>query len=302
MADSGRSTDRLATSLSKQEIDLSFTGAKGVLYKVGKDALSTEVLKSTDATEIRHIATPVLIVHGTQYDPGKTGLPNPHLTFAHVVRTNMSDDLAGVSFGWFSAPFNLRNQLKSFLHGRATIYGLANKGLASQIDPLRELIALLPPEWTAVCHSIGCELLRRTLASHPNVTKPTRVLLLSGDLDEGAFQRFSEVNGIQVLAVRAVADRSLWFSRFRRRTAPFWKGQRPRSGQWMDLYFYPDLIEKGGRWSFSYRHRRRFWDHMSTFEFQEPWVLYNQFLRNGLPSQVPDTGILRSPEDGLPQR
>lgn len=293
MAESVASGDRLGTSLSSDRVALSFTGSEGALYRVGSNALSAEVLQPTDGRELRCVAAPVLIIHGTQYDPGKTGLSNPHLTFAHVVRANMRSDLTGVSFGWFSAPLNFRNQFKALRLGSATVYGLAHKSLASEIPSLGRLIGLLPPRWTAICHSMGCELLRRALASHPDMSKPMRVLLLSGDLDERAFEQFSDVYGIQVLAVRAKADHTLSFSRFRQQSSPYWSGRAPRRGEWLDLVFYPELIEKGGRWSARYGRRRRFWDHMSTFEFQQPWAIYSEFLRDGLPLRLPDGKLLR---------
>jgi hypothetical protein len=285
--------DRFASRLTDEVRRLSFTGHKGALYAVRSDGGRADVAGAAELAHLKALTGAVLLVHGSQYDPSRVGLPNPYSTFAHVVRTHLDSNLTGVSFGWYSAPWSIRNQFAAFFRGSFSVYALARRNLDPQVQPLAALIRALPPEWSAVCHSVGCELIRRALDSDPLLPRPRRVLLLSGDLREALFDRFAATSGIEVLAVRSKSDRPLGRSAFRKESQPFWAGKAQRTSAWTDLMFYPESLEKGGRWSLRYRHRRRFWDHMATFEFDQPWNVYNGFLRNGLPVSASPSTCLR---------
>jgi hypothetical protein len=100
---------------------------------------------ATDLAHLRTVAGAVLLVHGSQYDPGRVGVPNPYSTFAHVLRSRLDPSLTGVSFGWNSAPFNLKNQLTAFFRGSLSVYGLARRNLDGQVPTLTALIRALPP-------------------------------------------------------------------------------------------------------------------------------------------------------------
>jgi hypothetical protein len=270
--------DRLATTLPEAVRRLSFSAYRGVLHTVREDGgLGTPVGPSERAA-LKDVSNVVLLVHGSQYDPSRTGLPNPHATFGHVVRTHLDAKLTAVSFGWDSAPWSVKRQFAALFRGSLGVYVLARRNLDKHVPPLRTLIAALPPDWSAVCHSLGCELLLRTLDADPTLPRPRRIVLLSGDLREASFDRMAAASGMQVLAVRARRDFALSRSHFRRESRGFWTGRARRTSAWTDLMFYPERFEKGGRWSFRYSKKRRFWDHMSTFEFAQPWGVYNRFL------------------------
>lgn len=275
--------DRFTRTLTEDARAISFAGYRGALHAVRRDGGRDTQVAAADLARLRDLTGAVLLVHGSQYDPGRVGLPNPFSTFAHVVRSHLAPTLTGVSFGWNSVPFNLKNQFAAFFRGRFSVYGLARRNLDGQVAPLSTLIRALPPVWSAVCHSLGCELIQRALVADPSLPRPARMLLLSGDLREGTFDRLAAASGIQVLAVRSHGDRALGGSAFRGESRVYWNGTAMRTAVWTDLAFYPERLEKGGRWSLRYKHRRRYWDHMATFEFAEPWMVYNQFLIAGPP-------------------
>lgn len=283
------SAGRFARSFSSDVQRLSFTGDRSILRTIRFDGTRSFAAETKDLKSLRNLRSVVLIVHGTQYDPRRAGLLNPHATFAHVIRSHLDSTLYGVSFGWFSVPFSIKNQLLSFGSLTPTIYGLARKRLDEETIPLSKLIGALPPQWSAICHSLGCELLQLTLETHPALPKPRRILLLSGDLREDAFDHLALAAKISVLAVRSEADFPLARSAFRRESKPFWSGKKLRRSKWVDMVFDPEELGKGRRFSFSYSNRRRFWDHMAAFEFDEPWQVYNDFLTGGLPlrSNIP---------------
>ena len=274
---------RFAKAFAGDTERLSFTAVRGVLNTISADGSPAAEAAASSLEALRGLPGVVLMVHGTQYDPSRIGLPNPHSTFSHVVRSHLSSELTGVSFAWFSAPLSFKNQFLSFRRGAPTVYGLAKKSLKEQIAPLSRLIEAFPPQWSAVCHSLGCELIRITLESNPHLPKPRRMLLLSGDLREDALDRLSFAEGLEVFAVRSESDFPLSRSGFRKESKPFWKGEQARRSKWVDFVFSPAELEKGRRFSFDYNNRRRYWDHMATFEFGETWKVYNDFLVHGLP-------------------
>lgn len=290
---SAQAADRFTRTLSDEVRSLSFAGHQGMLHAVRGDGGRGAAIGPADLAHLRSLSGAVLLVHGSQYDPGRVGLPNPYSTFAHVVRSHLDASLTGVSFGWNSAPFNLKNQFAAFFRGRLSVYSLARRNLDEQVAPLTVLIRALPPAWSVVCHSLGCELIHRVLAADPSLPRPARVLMLSGDLREARFDQLAKAGGIQVLAVRAHGDLALARSAFRTESRVYWNGTAARTAAWTDLTLYPEMLEKGGRWSFRYKHRRRFWDHMSTFEFDAPWTAYNRFLVNGPPVTAAETTALR---------
>jgi hypothetical protein len=275
--------DRFARTLADDVRALSFSGYRGALHAVRHDGGLGAPAGNADLAHLRQTSGVVLLVHGSQYDPKRVGLPNPYSTFAHVVRSQLDPSLTAVSFGWNSVPFNVKNQFAALFRGRFSVYSMARRNLGEQKAPLIRLIRALPSAWSAVCHSLGCELIHRTLAADPSLPRPRRLLLLSGDLREASFDQLATASGIQVLAVRSHRDFALARSAFRNESAAFWSGRATRSAAWTDLTFHPEQLEKGGRWSLRYKHRRRYWDHMATFEFREPWATYNAFLVNGPP-------------------
>jgi hypothetical protein len=119
------------------------------------------------------------------------------------------------------------------------------------------------------------------------------MLLLSGDLREAHFDRIAAASGIEVLAVRSHRGFPLARSAFRKESRAFWADTAPRSAAWTDMTFYPERLEKGGRWSLRYKHRRRYWDHMATFEFHQPWSTYNRFFVSGPPVAAEASTTLR---------
>lgn len=296
LADSAPPADRFTKVLTEDVRALSFTSHKQVLHAVRDDGGPAGKVEPADLSRLHTLDRVVLLVHGSQYDPERTGLLNPYSTFAHVVRSHLDPSVTAVSFGWYSAPFSVKNQLIAWFRGSLMVYGLARKSLESQLQPLDALIRALPPTWSAICHSVGCELIRRTLDADSSLPRPRRMLLLSGDLREDLLDQFAATNHVQVLAVRSWRDLPLARSHFRKSSGPYWTGERQRTSQWTDLMFSPDLLEKGGRWSFRYSRRRRFWDHMATFEFAEPWSTYNQFLLSGPPVAPAAASALRHRE------
>jgi hypothetical protein len=285
--------NRFTRTLTEEVRALSFTGYKGMLHAVHGDGGRGAPIEARDLTHLSALNGVVLLVHGSQYDPGRVGPPNPYSTFAHVVRSHLDPSLTGISFGWNSAPFNLKNQFAAFFRGSLSVYGLAGRNLDGNVPPLTALIRAFPPVWRAVCHSLGCELIQRTLAADPSLPRPKRMLLLSGDLREARLDRLAAADGIEVLAVRSDRDFPLARSAFRKESRAFWAGNAPRIGLWTDLTFHPEALEKGGRWSLRYKHRRRYWDHMATFEFGEPWPTYNRFLVSGPPVTAEASTALR---------
>ncbi|MFK8033779.1 MAG: hypothetical protein AB8B94_06500 [Hyphomicrobiales bacterium] len=224
--------------------------------------------------------TPVVVLHGSNYDIEKTGLDNPHLTIYEVLRTMLKqeDQYSLVGIGWSSVRFTPRNFIEAWSEGLPSPYSLTLRNTAAVVDGLETYLPQIRGPYNLVCHSIGCDILSKALARIDNL--PDRILMLSPDTSYKTIHDWAVHNKVSTLHLDAKNDGSLVFSKHAKENSGF----VPALDQ--NTYFrrIVDVEKYAPEWSRSntvYGNPRRYWDHMATLELQQLWPCYVSFLNLG---------------------
>ena len=253
----------------------SFNIVQGQIHEIGPAGLSAARIGPADAAARLGESRRIILIHGTMYDPDAAGLDNPHLTVFQVIRAQVGDRAALSGIGWPSAPFSAKNLGAAWGKGRLGWYGLAQENALATEAPLAEMLAQTRAPYDVICHSLGCDILRRLVrAGH---ARPGRVLMLAPDTDYADMARWSRETGTPILQVTASRDGVLGFGQYARRNRDF--TPPGTDGPYRTILIDVDHYLPGGaRLSRDYENPRRYLDHMAPLEIPELWPVYLEFL------------------------
>ena len=253
----------------------SFNIVGGEVFEITPSGLSKARLDPARAGARLGDSRRIIAVHGTMYDPDAPGLDNPHLTVFQVIRAQLGGRAALTGIGWPSAPFSAENLGAAWGRGRLGWYGLAQENAEDTAAPLAAVLAQSRVPYDVICHSLGCDILRRLLRD--GRAHPRRVLMLAPDTDYADMARWSRETGTPVLQVTASRDGVLGLGRYARENRDFAPPRRdgPYRAILIDVDHY---LPEGARFSADYLNARRYLDHMAVLEIPELWPHYLEFL------------------------
>jgi hypothetical protein len=249
--------------------------ADGGLYSITPDGTNDAPLTAAEARKRLAGQRHLILVHGTLYDPVETGFANPHLTIYQVARQQVSGRVALAGIGWRSGGHGIGGYLDAWKDGRGGPYGLASENAIEAARLLAEALPPPPASYDFICHSIGCDIVRRVLQS--DAVRPGHVLMLSPDTDYAEMARWAERTGTPVLQVTASSDGVLGFGQYAGRNKAFAppREQGPNRSLLVDVAHY---VPDRSRWSLNYWNPRRYLDHMAPLEIAALWKSYLAFL------------------------
>ena len=137
------------------------------------------------------------------------------------------------------------------------------------------MLAETRASYDVICHSLGCDILRRLVRA--GGAHPGRVLMLAPDTDYADMAAWSRETGTPVLQVTASRDGVLGFGQYAGKNRDFIPPQsrRPYRVMLVDVdHYLPDRA----RFSADYLNPRRYLDHMAPLEIPELWPHYLEFL------------------------
>lgn len=253
----------------------SFNIVGGKVFEITASGLSKAAMDPARAGARLGEGRRIIAIHGTMYDPEAPGLDNPHLTIFQVIRARLGDRAALTGIGWPSAPFSAENLGAAWGKGRLGWYGLAQENASDTAAPLAAILAQTRAPYDVICHSLGCDILRRLLRE--GRAHPRRVLMLAPDTDYADMARWSRETGTPVLQVSAARDGILGFGQYAKAN----RDHAPprRDGPYRAILIDVDHYLPGqARFSADYLNARRYLDHMAVLEIPELWPHYLKFL------------------------